>query len=156
MVLDSFFNSIFGPLINAVGSRWSLVIISFILTLLITLAYKLLTKQELMKALKAELKTLQQELKKVKDHPEKFTRVNKQLMEKNLQYFKQSLRPMIITFIPIIIVFGWMRKTYLPAGDLFTWGFSIPFFGTGFGWLMTYIVTSIIFSIIIRKLLKVH
>jgi uncharacterized membrane protein (DUF106 family) len=156
MVLDSFFNSIFGPLIKAVGYRWSLVIISFILTLLITLAYKVLTKQELMKSLKAELKLLQQELKKVKDHPEKFTRINKQLMEKNLQYFKQSLKPMAITFIPIIIVFGWMRKTYLPTGDLFSWGFSIPFFGTGFGWLMTYIVTSIIFSIIIRKLLKVH
>ena len=156
MVLDGFFNWAFGPLISLLGFRWSLIAISFLLTLFITLVYKVATNQNLMKSLKAELKDLQKEVKKLKDNPEKMVKVNKQLMEKNLQYMKHSMKPMLFTFIPIIIIFGWMRNTYLPAGNLFEWGFSLPLFGTGFGWLMTYILSSIVFSMIIRRMLKVH
>ena len=156
MVLDGLFNWMFGWLIEGVGFRWSLIIISFFITLFITLIYKLVTNQELMRSLKAELKDLQKQMKSLKDHPEKMTHVNKQLMEKNLQYMKQSMKPMLYTFLPIIVIFWWMRDTFLPAGDLFTWNASIPFFGTGIGWLMTYILSSIIFSMVIRKLLRVH
>ena len=156
MVLDGLFNWIFSPLIEGLGYRWSLVIISFLITLLITLAYKLFTDQSLMKALKAELKSLQKDLRKLKDDPGKLVKVNKHLMEKNLQYMKHSMKPMLFTFIPIIIIFGWLKKRFIVGGDLFSWGFHIPFFGTGIGWLMTYILSSIVFSIIIRKLLKIH
>ena len=45
----------------------------------------------------------------LKDNPEKMTQVNKQLMEKNLTYMKHSMKPMLFTFIPIIVIFGWMR-----------------------------------------------
>ena len=62
MVLDGFFNFIFGFAIN-LGPPWSIVIIAFILTLLITLAYKYLTDQDKMKELKTQLKSVQKEIK---------------------------------------------------------------------------------------------
>ena len=51
MVLDGLFNWMFGWLIDGVGFRWGLIIISFLITLFITIIYKLGTNQELMKSL---------------------------------------------------------------------------------------------------------
>lgn len=155
MVLDGVFNVIFYPVL-LLPPRWSLLVISFIVTFLITCSYKYLTDQNKMKTLKEEIKIAQQTMKENKDNKEKFAEIQKELLTKNGQLMKMSLRPTLITFIPVIILFGWIRSTFLPAGDIFSWGTSIPLLGTGIGWLGTYILSSIIFSIIIRKALKIH
>jgi uncharacterized membrane protein (DUF106 family) len=102
------------------------------------------------------MKLHQQEVKAHKDNPEKMTEANKKLMSKNLELMKHSMRPTLFTFIPIILVFSWLREVYLPAGDIFHWGFSIPLFGPGIGWLWTYILVSVIMNILLRKALKIH
>ena len=95
-------------------------------------------------------------MKNHKEDKEKFAEINKKAMSKNLELMKHSMKPTIFTFIPIILIFSWMRTTYIPTGDLFSWGFQMPFFGVGIGWLWTYILSSIIFSIALRKVLKIH
>ena len=155
-ILAGFFDLIFSPITNNLSPRWSLIVISFIITLLSTLAYKYLTNQTVIKAMKEEMKVLQQQVKLHKDDPEKMKETNKTLMSKNLELMKHSMRPTLFTFIPIILVFSWLRETYLPAGDIFSWGFHIPLFGQGIGWLWMYIITSIIMSILLRKALKIH
>ena len=135
----------FGFLIN-----WSplagLLVISFLLTLLISLSYKFLTDQKLMKDHKDEIKELQKELKSLKDNPEKMMAKQKELMEKNLKMMKHNFKPMLFTFIPLIIIFGWLRTTYTPMGKLIF----------GLSWFWIYLITAVIFSIIIRKLLKIY
>lgn len=155
MVLDGLFNTIFYPFL-LLSVPWSLIAISFVLTLLVTLSYKYLTDQTLIKQLKEEVKALQGRMKEEKENKEKLTEIQKELLAKNSQLMKHNLKPTLYTFIPIIIIFGWVRKTFLPAGNLIDWGTSIPLFGTGAGWLLTYIICSIIFSIIIRKALKIQ
>ena len=155
MVLENFFDWLFKPIMG-MGSGTAVIIISLILTLIINIFYKLFTDQELMKSLKAELKELQKEMKTLKDDPEKFMKVQKKAMEKNLSYMKHSMKPTLITFIPLILIFGWLKSRFGEAGDIITWGPDIILFGTGLGWLGTYFFSAIIFSIITRKLLKIH
>ena len=156
VLLGGLFDWIFSPLTHTLPPQWSLIIISFIITLLTTLSYKYLTNQTEMKLLKEDLTRLKGDMKKHRDSPEKISTVNKELMEKNLKYMRHSMRPMLFTFIPIIIIFSWLRATFLPTGDLFSWGFRLWPWGTGIGWLWTYLLSSIIFSTLMRKLFKIH
>ncbi len=144
-MLDGILNSIFGSLIE-----WSpvvgLLVISFLLTLLISLSYKFLTDQKLMKEHKDEITQLQKEMKELKDNPEKMMAKQKILMEKNLKMMKHNIKPMLFTFIPLIIIFGWLRTTYTPMGKLIF----------GLSWFWIYLISAVIFSMIIRKLLKIY
>ena len=70
MVLDNFFNFIFGPILK-LGAAWGILIISFILTFITTLIYKYTTDQQLMKSFKEESKKMQEEMKLLKDNPQK-------------------------------------------------------------------------------------
>ena len=156
MVFDSFFNAIFSPIVNLVGPATTVIFVSFLLTALVTWVYKLVTNQTLMKQMKEELKMYQDQMKEHKANPEKMMELQKKAMERNLQYMKHSFKPTFFTLIPLLIIFGWLRTTFTPYGDLFHWGFWIPLFGTGMSWLGTYILCSIIFSMVIRKLFKIY
>jgi len=155
-LLGGILDTLFLPFTSFLSPRWSLVVISLVITFLMTLAYKYLTNQTLMKQLKDEVKTLQEEMKANKDSKEKMAELQKKAMTKNLEVMKHGMRPTLFTFIPIIIIFSWLRETYLPAGDLFSWGIALPFLGKGIGWLWTYILSSIVFSSLLRKALKVY
>lgn len=146
-MLEGFFNTIFGPVMT-LPEPLPIFIISFILTLITTLIYKYATNQEVMKTLKADLKSLQDEMKLHKDNKDKFMDLQKQAMSKNMTYMKQSFKPMLITFIPVIFIFGWMRAYYTALGN--------PDVFFGLSWLWTYLIFSIIISIALRKIMKVH
>src|SRR3989344_175353 len=137
MVFDSFFNLAFGFLIEW-NPLTALIIISFILTALITIAYKYFTDQELMKSLKAELKSLQNEMKEAKHDTQKLMNLQKQSMEKNMKYMMNSFKPTLITLIPLLIIFSWMRNSFT--------NIELNFLGIN-SWLWIYIIFSILFSI---------
>lgn len=145
MVFDSFFNSVFGGLIewNPLGA---LIIISFILMLLTTLVYKYFTDQEAMKSLKEEMKEIQNQMKEVKDEPGRMMELQKQSFSKMIESFKHQIKPMLITFVPFAILLPWIRATYTPYGNLFI----------GLGWFGTYMIFGLAFNILLRKLFKVH
>ncbi|OYT41536.1 hypothetical protein B6U80_01185 [Candidatus Pacearchaeota archaeon ex4484_26] len=129
-----------------------MIVISFIISIFITLIYKYATNQQEMKRLKDELKELQKKAKEHKNEPEKVLEIQKELASKNLEYMKHSFKPMIYTFIPIIIVFWWLKGLYQDFGTILT----IPFVGWGLNWIWTYIIFSFIFSLIVRKAVKVY
>jgi|SRR3989344_668326 len=106
--LDPVFNPVLLPLIN-LNPFWGIVILSFAISLLIVVIYKLVTDQKEMKKLKDEQKEYQKRLKDLKHNPEEMMKVQKEAMKKNLTYMKHSFKPTIITFIPIILIFGWMN-----------------------------------------------
>ncbi len=91
---------------------WSIVILSFLISLLINVAYKFLTNQARMKELKEDLKHHQEEMKKFKDNPKRMMDIQKQAMAKNMEYMKYSFKPTLFTFLPIILVFGWMNNVF--------------------------------------------
>lgn len=112
MALTEFFNLIFGWLVewNALGA---LIIITFLMTLIVTLIYKYATNQEAMKSAKDEMKEIQKKIKEAKDDPNKMMEHNKELMQKQMTMFKESFKPMLITLLPILLLFGWLNATLI-------------------------------------------
>lgn len=108
MVLNAILDPILSPLLK-LHPLLAIIIISFILSWLMTLAYKKFTDQDLMKRLKSEIKEFQEEMKTLRDKPEKMMEVQKRAMETNMKYMMQSFKPTLITFIPLIIIFGWLH-----------------------------------------------
>ena len=62
----------------------------------------------------------------------------------------QSMKPMIITIIPFIVIFKVL-------GDIYTTMIVIPlsFWPGHLGWVGTYVILSMIFTTLFRKVLKV-
>ncbi len=118
--------------------RIAIIILSFLVTLFITTVTYFMTDRERMKEIRDRQKELRKEMKQYKDNPEKMLEINKKLMEDMPEQLKHSMKPMLITFIPIIIFFGWLRATFALTAISSTW----------FWW---YIGSSILFSIVIRK-----
>lgn len=106
--LDPSLNFLFGPLLN-IPSFWGIMVMSFLISLVIVLIFKFATNQNLMKQLKDEIKELQKQAKSLKHDPEKAMVVQKQAMQTNMKYMMQSMKATLLTFIPIIIIFGWLQ-----------------------------------------------
>ena len=116
MAFETLLNPILNPLLESTGYFWTLLILVFIITVIITLIYKYTTNQSLMKDLKAELKSFQKQIKDLKSKPDEAMKVQKKMMETNSKYMMHSFKPMLFTFLPIIIFFGWMSAhlAYFP------------------------------------------
>jgi len=110
MVFESILDPVFRPLLS-LHPLFAILILSFGITLIVTIVYKLTTNQAEMKRLKKEMKDLQKQLKALaKTDPKKAMAVQKKAMEKNFSYMKHSLKPTLYTFLPIIIIFGWLNS----------------------------------------------
>ena len=109
MVLDNLLNPIFFPLLK-IPTIFAVILLSFLISLIITLVYKYTTDQNLMKQLKEEMKEFQKEIKELKKDPQKAMEVQKKSMQANMKYMTHSMRSTLFTFIPIIIIFGWMNS----------------------------------------------
>ncbi|MBI5398950.1 DUF106 domain-containing protein [Candidatus Woesearchaeota archaeon] len=110
MVFESILNPLFSPLL-ALDPLYFILIMSFLVSLLITLVYKWMTDQVLMKELKDKLKEHQQKMKEHKGDTKKVLELQKSAMDLNMKYMLHSLKPTLVTFLPIIIIFGWLANT---------------------------------------------
>jgi len=124
----------------------SLLIISLIIALLSNLAAKFLTNQKLMKETRDEMKRLQEESKLLKDNPDKMMEKQKEIMLKNAPLLKESFKLMMYTFIPFAGILFLIQKAYAPLGKI----------AFGMSWFWIYFISTVIFSLILRKLLKVY
>jgi len=127
----------------------SLLIISLFIAFLSNLGAKFLTNQKLMKETRDEMKKLQEEMKALKDNPTKMLEKQKELMVKNLPLMKESFKLMLYTFIPFLFIFLLVKEVYTntPLGKIF-WGMGL--------WFWIYLISTLIFSLILRKLMKVY
>ncbi|MFA5258578.1 MAG: EMC3/TMCO1 family protein [Candidatus Pacearchaeota archaeon] len=138
--VDSVLDPTFGALLKINVYLGFAAIIAFT-SLILTLAQKYLSDQEQLREMKKEQKFLQEEMKKYREHPEKLL----ELQKKQLEFFPRTMelttKPLLFTTIPIILFFRWFGN-YLE-----------PIFGGW--WILYYILGSLIFSSIFRKLLNV-
>lgn len=146
MALNKIIGLLFGWTLGF-GNLGGLVIVSFILNLTTTLVYKYFTDQEALKNIREENKKLQDEMKNHKDNPGKLADLQKEALKKGfLEPMKHQMKPLLITFFPFVLIFGWLRTIYSQTGDIFL----------GMGWFGTYLLFSVLFSTILRKVLKVY
>lgn len=122
--------------------KLSVIILAFLVTLVMTLVTKKFTDQNRMKELKKIQKACQIKLKDAKGNLEEQKKIQKEMMDCSMELMKHSFKPLLITFIPLLLFFWWIRGIYT---------------GTELAnsWLWYYIGVSIISSIILRKVLDV-
>ena len=118
--------------------RSSIVFISLLVTIFITTVRYYMTDRVRMKEIRERQKELRKEMKQYRSDPEKMMELNRKMLEDMPEQMKQSFKPMLITLIPILLIFGWMKSTYAIT-DIAS------------SWLWWYIGSSIIFSIILSK-----
>ncbi|KZX10884.1 DUF106 domain-containing protein [Methanobrevibacter oralis] len=174
-------NAIFNPLLamdpNPTNPALTVLVIAFIVSLITTIANKLLVDQDEMNRVQAEMKEFQKELREAQKRGDgkKVAELQAQqteMMQKQSAMMTNSFKPMFVTFIPIILIFFWMRTSaihdlviILPqsvywvtltpmwhalGGFIYGGKATIPY---GIGWLLWYMICTFGMSQIIRKFL---
>lgn len=102
------------------------------------------TDQEHIKTLKKRQKELQQELKECRKKGEhhRLSEINSEMVELSMKLMKASfsIKQLIITLVPFLIIFRWLREIYT---DIY-----------GGWWILWYILASMVASTVYRKLFK--
>jgi uncharacterized membrane protein (DUF106 family) len=119
----------------------SIIAFSLIVTVFITIITHFLTDKELMKRIKEKQKGLREQMKIHRDNPKKMMEINKQMMEDLPHQMKQSLKVSLVTLVPLLILFGWLKTTFAVTS-------------IASSWIWWYIISSLIFSLALRKIFK--
>ena len=122
------------------NAKLSIILLSFLVTLAMTFITKKFTNQTRMKELKELQKEHQKKLKENKGNPDLMMKIQKEMLEGSLELMKHSFKPMLITLLPLLILFWWIKGIYSGVLNY---------------WIWYYIGASIISSIILRKIFKV-
>ena len=94
-----------------------IILVAFGVSALTQLINKLLVNEKYVDEARERMKQLQKQMKEVKDIKSKeFTQAQDQMMDINFNIMKQQMKPMLLTFLPYLIVFWVMSATfaYLP------------------------------------------
>lgn len=124
MVFENLLDPVFFPLLN-LPTLWAILLLSFFISIIVTVLYKYTTDQNLMKQLKDEMKEFQKEIKELRKEPEKAMAVQKKAMQTNMKYMMQSMKSTLYSILPLIIIFSWMNahlayEPILPGRDFTT------------------------------------
>lgn len=119
----------------------SIIALGLTISLLISLVNYFVLDKEKMRKLKDRQKEIQKEMKDHKDNPQKLMELQKEMLSQAGETMKHSLKPMLITFVPILLIFGFAKGLFAPTAIAKTW-------------IWWYIGSSLVGSIAFRKLLK--
>jgi len=132
-----------------------ILVISLLVSLFITIVNKYMGDQKKIKALKDEMKILRKKQKEVmkEKNPKKMQEIQQEVMKKSMEQMKHTMnfKIMLVTMLPLFVALAAIRAAYTPFGKILNLGI----FGWELGWLGTYILFSIISSLIMKKILNV-
>lgn len=124
-----------------------MLVVVLLISVFITLIQKYTTDQKTLKEMKKEQKELSEEMKKYKEHPEKLMKLQKQQMEFIPKMLKLSMRSIIWTSIPLILLFRWFMDYFSTIPEFKFFGFL--------SWFWFYLLGSVIFGSFLRKWLDI-
>lgn len=178
MVFDIIYgalDTIFAPITNNLSPMMAIFIIASIVAFFITLANKLLVDQERLQTNQVKMKEFQQKMMQAQKSGDAklMAEVQKdqaQFMDLQKEMMFNSFKPMIVTFLPIILIFWWMaqnpiiNKVVVELPTFAFWVLLVPLWHTFYPqspgvpvqaieWLGWYILCSFAMSLIFRKYL---
>jgi len=123
--------------------KLGIILISLIVTIFVSLVNKYTTDQKRMKEIKENQKKLQEEIKRNKNDPKKMLELQKEMMTYSGEMMKHSFKPMIFTLIPLLVLFGWLKNVFI--GTILEKS-----------WIWWYIISSIILSLVVKKIFRIE
>lgn len=145
-IVHSVLDPTFGNLLK-LNITWGMSIIVIIISLITSLVQKYTTDQETIRDLKKQQKEINKRAKEFRHDPSKMMEIQKEIWPISSRLMKLSMRPIMFTGIPFILIFRWFMDTFTEMGEPIFFGF--------FSWFWFYLVSAIVLGGIIRKLLKV-
>jgi uncharacterized membrane protein (DUF106 family) len=131
------------------------LLIASVIIFMTSLIYKFLMNQEEARKIKQEQKEKQERMKELqKTNPEEANRVMNEILKLSNRQFRLMMKPMIVSFIIVIVVLPFLPEIF--PGAVVNLPFTLPYFGSDFGWLMWYIIVSVPLNSIFRKILGVE
>lgn len=122
--------------------KLSIIVLAVAITFVITLVTKKFTNQDRMKELKAKQKECQKQMKEHTSNPEKMKELQSEMMSCSGEMMKSSFKPMLITMLPLLLLFGWIRGVFALTS-------------LASSWIWYYIIASMVSSIALRKVMDV-
>jgi len=135
-----------GALLNW-NVTYGMALIVLVISVFMSLLQKYATDQETLRGLKKEQKELQTELKKLERGSKEYNELSLQSLKFMGPMMKLSMRPIIYTGVPLILFFRWFMDFFSTFGEYKFFGFL--------SWFWFYLIGSMIFSMILRKVFKV-
>ncbi len=124
-----------------VNPKISIIIISIAVSFFISLVNYFVLDKDKVKELRERQKNLNEEIKKHKDNPQKLQELNKEMFGHMGETMKHQMKPSLITMIPLLIAFPFIRKMFLATA-------------IGGSWFWYYLISAIAASLVFRKLFK--
>ncbi len=161
--LDSVFGIVFHLTANTkFNMLWGVSVMSLLVSTIITVITAKVQDQKALKKIKTKMSKLQDKLKAAqkKNDTKQANKISKEMMGMQSAMMTSTMKPMLYTFVPIIIIFGWLRQypdlqNFIEIqGYLVTLPFALPHWGSKLGWLGWYIMCSFPASSLLRKILK--
>lgn len=129
---------------------WIIALVSFGISAMSTLVRNAVLDKEKIKEHKEKIKKHQEDLKEAtkKGDAKRAQKIQSDLLEVTMENLKHGMKPMLYTWIPIIVIFGWLSKTYAGVEGV------VEIAGWRLGWFGWYFISAIITSIILNKVFK--
>lgn len=171
----SFLFDTIGPIVDPVFSPLTvlppyavILIVSVILTFVTIAINRIVLDRDMMKKLKDEMEDIRERLNSAQKtgNTDEQGKLFKELMEASNKNMKMAMRGTLISITLIILVFyPWLGYTYGVSEEVVKLPFPMPipsFEPLGIamqdttGWLVWYVMTAFVFSMVIRKLLGIE
>lgn len=103
-----------------------------------------------MEEMKKQLKEKQKDVKEAtkKGQTKKAAKAQEEMMQLTLENMKHTMKPLMYTFIPFILIFGWLKGEYESIGTVAT------LFGFELSWFWWYLITAMLVSLTLNKIFK--
>jgi len=132
-----------------------LFLIASVIVFITSLIYKFLMNQDEAREIKKQQKEKQEMIKELqKTNPTEANRVMNEVLKLSNKQFKIMMKPMIVSLLIVIIILPLLPDLF--PGAVVNLPFSLPYFGSDFGWLAWYIIISVPLNSIFRRLLGVE
>ncbi|MBN2202578.1 MAG: DUF106 domain-containing protein [Candidatus Aenigmarchaeota archaeon] len=120
-----------------------------------SLIYKFLLDHEKLKEIKSKQKEKQERLKEIqKTNPDEANQVMNEMLKLSQNQMKLTMKPMIVSLIVFMLVLPIMPQLF--PDSVVNLPFTLPYFGSDFGWMAWYFILSLPLNSIFRKILGVE
>ncbi len=147
-------SAVFAPLLG-LNPALGILIIAGLVSFLLTLPYRFMVDQKKMREHKEKTKELQKQIKEAqKTDQKKANELMTEMLALSNRQMMSNFKPMIPGMALVFIFLPWVAFAF--SGPVAVLPFSLPYFGSDFGWLMWYMLASLPVTYIFRKALGVQ
>ncbi len=134
----------------------SLLIFSLVLSFVISVIYRVLTKPEEIRRIKQDLKFFRNKIKDAQkaENTAEVQKLTNEMLRMSQKQMSMMMKPMLVSAIIFFVALGWLHSTFEEL--VVALPFPLPFLGAELTWFWWYVIITLPATIIFRKALGVE